>query len=342
MKPVYMYRKIVSNKSIDSPAIIDRFGRPLKIMRISVNHDCNFRCVFCHMEGEDPSVRGYLTSEEIGIVAEASSLLGVEKFKITGGEPTLRRDIVDIIREIKIRARPKDISMTTNGTMLSRLAYRLREAGLDRVNISLHSIDPEKFYMITQADMLNRAIEGLETALKAGFKQIKINMVVMKGINEDEVDAMVQFCIEHDFTLRFIETMPMGDTGRSATDYYIGLDVIKRRLEEKFDLVAGVMPGGGPAKYVQVVGTDVRIGFITPISQHFCESCNRVRLSADGILYLCLGQNDKVELGPLLRKGIDDEALRDVILHAIARKPERHFFNEKPEQVMRFMSMTGG
>jgi len=179
-------------------------------------------------------------------------------------------------------------------------------------------------------------------AKAAGFAPIKINMVVMKGINEDEVEAMVDFCIEHDFTLRFIETMPMGATGRDAVDHYVDLQTVRKKLEQRFDLIPGVMPGGGPARYLQVAGTDLRIGFITPISQHFCETCNRVRLSVDGMFYLCLGQDDKFELRPLLRAGISDEELQAAIQHAITLKPERHEFNEKPSQVVRFMSTTGG
>ncbi|MDX1824443.1 MAG: hypothetical protein R3354_06980, partial [Thiohalomonadales bacterium] len=168
------------------------------------------------------------------------------------------------------------------------------------------------------------------------------NMVVMRGINEDEVEDMVNFCLQHDFTLRFIETMPVGDTGRAATDQFISLATIKTRLAKQFDLLPATMPGGGPARYVQVANTNLRIGFITPMSQHFCDTCNRVRLAVDGTLYLCLGQNDKYELRPLLRSGISDSELQEHILHAIELKPERHEFNESPGTVVRFMSMTGG
>jgi len=166
--------------------------------------------------------------------------------------------------------------------------------------------------------------------------------VVMKDVNDDEIEDMVRFCIEQDFTLRLIETMPVGDTGRAASGHYLSLEDIRRRLAEKFELLPAVMPGGGPARYVRVAGTGLRIGFITPISQHFCETCNRVRLAADGTLYLCLGQDDKLELRPLLRSGIDDEGLKREIRAAIARKPERHEFREQPRKIIRFMSQTGG
>jgi cyclic pyranopterin phosphate synthase len=167
-------------------------------------------------------------------------------------------------------------------------------------------------------------------------------MVAMKGINDDEFEDMVEFCIKHDFTLRFIETMPMGATGEDATDHYLDLQTVKQQLSQRYELVPGVMPGGGPARYVQIKNTNLRIGFITPISQHFCETCNRVRLSVDGTLYLCLGQDDKVELRPLLRDGISDDELKTTLIKAIGLKPEKHEFKDKPDQVIRLMSMTGG
>ena len=179
-------------------------------------------------------------------------------------------------------------------------------------------------------------------ARAAGFAPIKINMVVMRGINDDETGDMVEFCLQHGFTLRFIETMPVGDTGREASDRYKSLQEVRQELGRRYPLIPGVMPGGGPARYVQVEGTDLRIGFITPISQHFCETCNRVRLSVDGTIYLCLGQDDRLELRPLLRAGASDAELEQAIRDAVARKPERHEFRDRPGQIVRFMSMTGG
>jgi cyclic pyranopterin phosphate synthase len=179
-------------------------------------------------------------------------------------------------------------------------------------------------------------------AKEAGFRPIKINMVAMKGLNEDEIDAMVDFCAEHGFTLRLIETMPMGDSGRKATDHYLDLQTVRQRLGQRFDLIPGVMPGGGPARYVKVAGTDLTIGFITPISQHFCETCNRVRLSVDGTLYMCLGQEHNFALRPLLRAGISDAELEQAIRAAIEIKPERHEFREQPEKLIRVMARTGG
>jgi cyclic pyranopterin phosphate synthase len=179
-------------------------------------------------------------------------------------------------------------------------------------------------------------------AKTAGFAPIKINMLALRGVNDDEFEAMVAFCLEHDFTLRFIETMPVGSTGRNASDHYLDLQTVRQRLERSYALLPGVMPGGGPARYVQVSGTDLRIGFITPISQHFCATCNRVRLAVDGTLYLCLGQDHQYPLRSLLRQGISYTGLRDAIIEALALKPERHEFRDQPGKVVRFMSQTGG
>jgi cyclic pyranopterin phosphate synthase len=179
-------------------------------------------------------------------------------------------------------------------------------------------------------------------AKQAGFSPVKINMVAMKGVNDDEFEAMVEFCLEHDFTLRLIETMPVGATGTLASNHYLDLKEVKQQLEKRFELIPGVMPGGGPARYLQVKNTSLRIGFITPISQHFCATCNRVRLAVDGTLYLCLGQDDKYELRPLLRQGISDDGLKNAIREAITLKPEKHEFRDRPGQIARLMNMTGG
>jgi cyclic pyranopterin phosphate synthase len=179
-------------------------------------------------------------------------------------------------------------------------------------------------------------------AKQAGFSPVKINMVAMRGINDDEFEDMVEFCLEHDFTLRLIETMPVGATGTLASNHYLDLKHVKQQLEKRFELIPGVMPGGGPARYMQVKNTSLRIGFITPISQHFCATCNRVRLAVDGTLYLCLGQDDKYELRPLLRQGISDDGLKNAIMEAITLKPEKHEFRDRPGQIVRFMNMTGG
>ena len=323
--------------------LIDTFGRRIDYVRLSVTDRCDLRCVYCIPEGfKDFEVpEHWLSFEEIERVIAVFGRLGVSRIRITGGEPLVRKDIPELASRLSALDGIKDLSLSTNAVQLSKHAESLHKAGISRINVSLDSLQADKFKAITKGK-LSKVLNGLMAAKAAGLSPIKINMVVMKGINDDEVEAMVDFCIEHDFTLRFIETMPMGESGLDASDRYVNLQDVRARLEQRFDLIPGVMPGGGPARYVQVANTEVRIGFITPISQHFCETCNRVRLSAEGTLYLCLGQNDKLELRPLLRNGISDEGLQDAILDAIARKPERHEFNDKPSQIVRFMSMTGG
>jgi GTP 3',8-cyclase len=323
--------------------LTDRFGRNIEYVRLSVTDRCDLRCFYCLPKGfkdfEEPE--HWLSFEEIERVIAAFARLGTRRIRITGGEPLVRKELPQLAARLARVPGIQDLSLSTNATQLARHATALRDAGVRRINVSLDSLDAARFKQIT-GGKLDKVLDGLMAAKAAGFTPIKLNMVVMKGVNEDEVEAMVDFCIEHDFTLRFIETMPMGDTGRSATDHYVDLQTVKARLARRYELLPGVMPGGGPARYVRVAGTDLRIGFITPISQHFCATCNRVRLSVDGTLYMCLGQEHRFELRPLLRAGCSDAELDAAILQAIDLKPERHEFKEKPDQVLRFMSMTGG
>jgi cyclic pyranopterin phosphate synthase len=265
----------------------------------------------------------------------------VTRIRLTGGEPLVRRNLPKLVARLAALAGIEDLSLSTNATRLSKQASALRAAGVSRINVSLDTLCADRFREIT-GGKLDKVLTGLMAARNSGFSPIKINMVVMAGINDDEVEDMVEFCIANDFTLRFIETMPMGDTGRSASKQYVNLQTVRDRLQQRFNLIPGMMPGGGPARYVQVAGTDLQIGFITPISRHFCETCNRVRLSVDGVLYLCLGQDNRMELRPLLRSGASDEQLEQALLTAIASKPERHEFRENPQQIVRFMSVTGG
>ncbi|MGD8546591.1 MAG: GTP 3',8-cyclase MoaA [Thiohalophilus sp.] len=323
--------------------LIDPFGRRIEYVRLSVTDRCDLRCKYCMPVGfkdfEEPE--HWLTPDEIERVMAAFGRLGTRRVRITGGEPLVRKNLPELAGRLAALPGIEDLSLSTNATRLDKHGEALYHAGVSRINVSLDTLKAERFKEITQGK-LEKVINGLMAAKQAGFHPIKINMVVMQGVNDDEVEDMVEFCIEHDFTLRFIETMPVGETGRAATDQYISLQDVKARLEKRFDLLPGVMPGGGPARYVQVAGTDLRIGFITPISQHFCETCNRVRLSVDGTLYMCLGQEESYPLRPLLRAGISDAELEQHIIKAIALKPERHEFTEKPDQVIRFMSMTGG
>ena len=323
--------------------LIDPFGRRIEYVRLSVTDQCDLRCFYCmpddYRDFEEPG--HWLSFPEIERVIRAFTELGTRRVRLTGGEPLLRRNLPDLARRLASLPGLEDLSLSTNATRLAKQAGALHDSGITRINVSLDSLQSDRFKTITKGK-LDKTLDGLMAARRAGFHPIKINMVVMKGINDDEVEDMVDFCIEHDFTLRFIETMPVGDTGRNASQHYIDLEEIRSRLARRFELLPGMMPGGGPARYVQVAGTQLRIGFITPISRHFCETCNRVRLAVDGTLYMCLGQEHSLSLRPLLRQGISDEDLRLTLREAIALKPERHEFRDKPEQIVRFMSKTGG
>ena len=327
-----------------SQQLIDQYGRQIEYLRLSVTDRCDLRCHYCMPEGfkdfEEPA--DWLTFDEIERVIRAFAELGTRRIRITGGEPLVRKNIPELASRLSSLPGIEDLSISSNATRLQKLARPLKEAGISRINVSLDTLKADRFKEITGGGKLEKVINGLLAASEAGFQPVKINMVVMRGVNDDEVEDMVQFCIDHDFTLRFIETMPMGDTGREASQQYIPLDEIHQRLEKKYNMVKANMNGGGPARYVRVEGTELRIGYITPMSQHFCDTCNRVRLSVDGTLYLCLGQDDSYPLRDLLRSGISDDELKQHIHRAINLKPEKHEFSNNPGKLVRFMSMTGG
>ena len=326
-----------------TPVLTDPYGRSIQYVRLSVTDRCDLRCLYClpedYRDFDEPAA--WLDFEEIERIIGAFAALGVQRVRITGGEPLVRRDLPLLATRLARIPGIDDLSLSTNAVRLSRHAEALRAAGITRINVSLDSLQPARFRDITRG-RLDKVLDGLMAARAAGFAPIKINMVVMRGINDDETVDMVRFCIEHGFTLRFIETMPIGATGQAATVHYLDLQQVRARIEQDYTLLPGVMPGGGPARYVQVAGTDLRIGFITPMSQHFCATCNRVRLAADGRLHLCLGQEHSFDFRPLLRDGATDHELQEAVVAAIALKPERHEFNEKPQQVVRFMAKTGG
>ncbi len=323
--------------------LTDPFGRSIDYVRLSVTDQCDLRCSYCLPKGfkdfQEPEE--WLSFDEIERVIRLFSELGTRRIRLTGGEPLVRKNFEQLAGRLAALPGIDDLSLSTNATRLEKLAQPLKQAGISRINVSLDTLQAERYKAIT-GGKLDKTLKGLMAAKQAGFFPVKINMVVMKGVNEDEVEDMVEFCIEHDFTLRFIETMPMGDTGRQASTQYVNLQAIQQRLAEKYELVDSIMHGAGPARYVRIANTELRIGFITPMSQHFCETCNRVRLSADGTLYMCLGQDHSYALRPLLRDGISDDALKEHIIRAIGLKPEKHEFNENPQQMVRFMSMTGG
>ena len=325
-------------------SLIDPFRRHIEYVRLSVTDRCDLRCSYCLPQGfsdfEEPA--HWLTFDEIERVVQAFTALGVRRIRLTGGEPLSRGRLPELVTRLARLPGLDDLSLSTNATRLRKLAPALKLAGVTRLNVSLDSLRTERFASITGGGDLNAVLDGLLAAKAAGFAPIKINTVLMKGINDDEVGDLVRFCIEHGFTLRFIETMPVGDTGRAASGNYLDLQEVKRELAKEFELIPAAMSGGGPARYVQIAGTDLKIGFITPISQHFCDTCNRVRLTVDGMLYTCLGQDDKTDLRTMLRNGATLEELKETIRQAIGRKPERHEFATRPEKVIRFMSYTGG
>jgi cyclic pyranopterin phosphate synthase len=267
--------------------------------------------------------------------------MGVARIRLTGGEPLLRRNLSQLAARIKQLPQVQDLSISTNATQLHKHAQALKQAGVDRVNVSLDSLDRACMEKITGRDSFASIMRGLASAKAAGLAPIKLNMVVMQGVNDHEIDTMVQFCFEQGFVLRFIEAMPMGDTGRNA--HYLALDTIRERLVQRFQLHALAEElGGGPARYWGREDGSGTLGFITPMSQHFCATCNRVRMAVDGTLYMCLGQEEKMELRPLLRAGISDAELEQVIRQAIELKPAQHDFNQARHKIIRFMSQTGG
>ncbi len=321
-------------------SLIDPFGRHISYLRLSVTDRCDLRCTYCLPKGfkgfEEPE--HWLTFDEIARLVKLFVAHGVERVRLTGGEPLLRRNLPELAARLTALG-VRDLSLSTNATQLARHARALKQAGVSRINVSLDSLRPERIRAITGRDCLDKVLQGLAAAREVGFSPIKINMVVTRQ-NADEVEAMVDFCMEHGFILRFIETMPMGETGRNAG--HVDLQPIKARLARTFGLVPGMLPGGGPARYLKTRDGRFSVGFITPISQHFCATCNRVRLSVDGTLYLCLGQEARFPFRPLLREGASEKALEAALIKAIALKPERHEFREAPHKVMRFMSLTGG
>jgi len=325
------------------PELIDPFGRRVVYLRLSVTDRCDFRCFYCIPKGfkEFTEQERQLSPDEFTRLIRIFSEMGVSKVRLTGGEPLVRRDIVELAQRIKALPLIQDLSLSTNASRLAEFAAPLHEAGVSRINVSLDSLNPTVFREITHGD-LEPVLAGLQAAKAAGFGPIKINMVVMRDLNLGEVGEMVNYCLTNGFTLRFIETMPVGVAGQMARDRYISLTEVRRLLEQRFELEPATMHGGGPADYVRIRGSDLKIGFITPISQHFCERCNRVRLSSEGTLYLCLGQQDRLELRPMLRDGASDDEIKAAILDGISHKPERHEFDSNPENIVRVMSLTGG
>jgi cyclic pyranopterin phosphate synthase len=328
---------------MNEQTLTDSFGRRIDYLRLSVTDRCDLRCAYCLPQGfkgfEEPE--HWLTFEEITQVVRAFTALGVRHVRLTGGEPLVRRDLPALAAQLAALPGLADLSLSSNCTRMASLAKPLYQAGVQRLNLSLDSLRPAVFKQITGGN-LEQVLRGIQAAQAAGFAPIRVNTMVMRRVNDDEIDTILAYCAERGFTLRLIEAMPMGATGQAATGQALDLQTVKRRLEQRFELIPDLLPGGGPARYYQLSGSDTRIGFITPLSQHFCATCNRVRLTVDGTLLLCLGQEHSAPLRPLLRAGISDPDLIAHLRRAVALKPERHDFRDQPAHIDRFMSATGG
>ena len=326
----------------------DPFGRDITYLRISVTDRCDLRCVYCMAEDMSFLPKAdILTLEELDRLAGAFIRLGTRKIRLTGGEPLVRRDVMTLFRSLGARLGQglDELTVTTNGSQLARFAPDLRAAGVRRINVSLDTLDPAKFTAITRWGKIEKTLDGIFAAKAAGLA-VKINAVALKGVNEDEYDTMLAWCGEHGFDFCLIETMPMGEIDADRTDQYLPLSLVRSRLRRNWTLTETDYRTGGPARYYTVEETGRRIGFITPMTHNFCESCNRVRLTCTGTLFMCLGQDDQADLRAVLRAGADDAGLEAAILAAIARKPRGHDFvidrrHNRPA-VGRHMSLTGG
>ena len=329
--------------------MIDPFGRAITYLRVSVTDRCDLRCVYCMAEDMHflPK-KDVLSLEELDRVCAAFIRLGTTKIRLTGGEPLVRRGVMSLFRSLGARIGPgglKELTVTTNGTQLAKHAEALVAAGVRRVNVSLDTLEPARFTAITRWGKIEPTLDGIFAAKAAGLA-VKINAVAMKGVNEDEFDAMLAFCGEHGFDLCLIETMPMGEISEDRTEQYLPLSIVRGRLRKHWTLEETDYRTGGPARYFNVRETGRRIGFITPMTHNFCESCNRVRLTCAGTLFMCLGQDDDADLRAVLRAGASDAELDDAIREAISRKPKGHDFiidrrHDQPA-VARHMSVTGG
>ena len=329
--------------------MIDPFGRHITYLRLSVTDRCDFRCVYCMSEHMSflPKAE-LLTLEELERLSMAFVAKGVERLRITGGEPLVRRNVMSLFDRLGAqigRSNLKEVTLTTNGSQLVRFARDLVSAGVKRINISLDTRDPHKFRDITRWGELSKVLEGIDAADAVGLK-IKINTVALKGVNENEIPDLMRWAHGRGFDFTLIETMPLGDIDEDRMDQYLPLSQVRADLERSFTLEESDYRTGGPARYVRVADTGGRLGFITPLTHNFCESCNRVRLTCTGTLYMCLGQNDSADLRAPLRASGDDELVNRAIDAAIGRKPKGHGFvidrHKASPAVERHMSLTGG
>ncbi len=319
--------------------LVDPFNRTIDYLRVSITEKCNYRCGYCmpeegaHPEGHHSE---YLSFDELAKIIHAFSDLGVKKVRVTGGEPLVRKGVPDFIKQIKQFKGLQEIALSTNAHFLDKYAHALKEAGLDRCNISIDTLKPTLFKSITRGGDLSKVLAGVDAGIAAGLNPIKFNCVVMKGTNDSEIEAMVDYGIEKGIEVRFIEMMPIGEAGISLMDQHYPMDKIMARIRAHVgkDLIPSTGKShDGPAKNFLIKGTNTRVGVISAVSQHFCEACNRVRLTSTGVLALCLGQADSVDLRTPVRDGVSHEELKQIIVNSMLKKPERHFFNENVHNI---------
>ena len=336
-------------KPLTRAPLTDPFGRDISYLRISVTDRCDFRCVYCMSEHMTflPK-RELLTLEEIDRVASAFVMRGTRKLRLTGGEPLVRRDVMNLFRSLSrhlVSGALEELTLTTNGSLLERYADELAGYGVRRINVSLDTLDPEKFRKITRWGELPKVLAGIEAARRAGMR-VKINAVALKGVNADEIEGLMLWAHGLGMHLTLIEVMPMGEIEPGRIDQFLPLSIVRARLMDNYNLEDDAYRTGGPARYVRVKETGGLVGFITPMTHNFCESCNRVRLTCTGMLYMCLGQEDSADLRAAVRASGDDALLHHAMEEAISRKPKGHDFvidrRRSRPAVGRHMSVTGG
>ena len=328
------------------PALLDRFGRRVDYVRLSVTDRCDFRCVYCMAEDmQFVPRREILTLEELLALAEAFVSLGVTKIRLTGGEPLVRQNLLWLAERIAMLPGLRELVLTTNGSRLAKLAAPLRAAGVKRLNVSLDSLQPARFREITRTGNLADVLAGIDAARRAGFERLKLNSVILRGRNDDEVPALVDFARDKGLDISFIEEMPLGEISEhDRANTFVSSEELRERIGARWPLTPSPESSGGPSRYWRMAGSDTRVGFISPHSHNFCHLCNRVRVTVEGRLLLCLGNEHSSDLRAVLRAHPGDrERLRAAIVSAMDLKPERHHFalDEAP-QVLRFMNMTGG
>lgn len=322
--------------------LTDGYGRRITYLRLSVTDRCDLRCSYC-MPNRHAAYEGkqnWLTFEEIDRLVRLFAAEGISRVRVTGGEPLLRADVVDLLRRLGSNATLTDLSVSTNGTRLEGLAGPLKEAGVRRLNVSLDTLSPQRFHQLTGRDALHQVLAGLSEARRVGFDLVKLNMVWLPNFNDDELEGMVDYCVDNAFVLRLIERMPAA--GMAQEPHTAPLSAALQALRKRYGLVDALLPGGGPARYLSTPDASFSVGFITPMSQHFCDSCNRIRLAANGKMHLCLGQEDFVDFRALLRSGCSDSSLVRALHDGLGRKPARHGFTEKNGLPIRRMSSLGG